>query len=135
MLDLKKEGPTVLDMPPKLQGLLDDMWHRPITDIGAAGPDKIKGGKYLVVPSDNPPKMKFPNLSGVLVPGDFPRDFEYFRLLADFINYETVSREDFAMRGMLAGLGIVKGGKNSTGGAVNFGQRSTPWHFLQWHQI
>ncbi len=36
-LDLKKEGPMVLDMPPKLQGLLDDMWHRPITDIGAAG--------------------------------------------------------------------------------------------------
>jgi hypothetical protein len=43
------------------------------------------------------------------VPGDFPRDFEYFKRLADFINYETVSREDFAMRGMLAGLGIVKG--------------------------
>ncbi len=44
-LDLKKEGPTVMDMPPKLQGLLDDMWHRPITDIGAAGPDnKPTGG-------------------------------------------------------------------------------------------
>ncbi len=159
-LDLKKEGPTVMDMPPKLQGLLDDMWHRPITDIGAAGPDKGKGGKYLIVPAnyegtipdgyyvvkspthgvfvflraflvdgktdqgvallerskiyplskaDNPPKMNFPNLSGVLVPGDFPRDFEYFQRLADFINYETVSREDFAMRGMLAGIGIEKG--------------------------
>ncbi len=41
--------------------------------------------------------------------GDFPRGFEYFERLADFINYETVSREDFAMRGMLAGIGIVKG--------------------------
>jgi hypothetical protein len=51
-LDLKKDGPTVMDMPPNLQGLLDDMWHRPITDIGAAGPDKNKGGKYLVVPED-----------------------------------------------------------------------------------
>jgi len=161
-LDLKKEGPMVLDMPPKLQGLLDDMWHRPITDIGAAGPDKSNGGKYLVVPADyegtipdgyyvvkspthgvfiflraflvdgktdkgvallekskiyplvnadNPPKMNFPNLSGVPVPGDFPRDIEYFERLADFINYETVNREDFAMRGMLAGIGIVKGQK------------------------
>ena len=159
-LDLKKEGPMVLDMPPKLQGLLDDMWHRPITDIGAAGPDKNKGGKYLVVPSDyngdipegyfvvksrthgvfiflraflndgktdqgvtlleqskiyplakakNPPKMKFPNLSGVPIEGDYPRDLEYFKRLADFINYETVDREDFAMRGMLAGIGIIKG--------------------------
>ena len=35
--------------------------------------------------------------------------FEYFERLADFINYETVSREDFAMRGMLAGIGIIKG--------------------------
>ena len=49
-LDLKKEGPTVLEMPPGLQGLLDDMWHRPLTDIGAAGPDKNKGGKYLILP-------------------------------------------------------------------------------------
>ena len=159
-LDLKKDGPMVLEMPPKLQGLLDDMWHRPLTDIGAAGPDRNKGGKYLVVPADykgtipddyyvvkspthgvfvflraflvdgktdqgvalleqsriyplskadNPPKMKFPNMSGILVPGDFPRNFEYFQRLSDFINYETVSREDFVMRGMLAGLGIVKG--------------------------
>ena len=50
-LDLDEEGPTVLDMPPGLQGLLDDMWHRPVTDIGAAGPDRNEGGKYLVVPS------------------------------------------------------------------------------------
>jgi hypothetical protein len=64
---------------------------------------------YPLSKANNPPKMKFPNLSGVLVPGDFPRDFEYFQRLADFINYETVSREDFAMRGMLAGLGIIKG--------------------------
>ena len=26
-LDLKKEGPTVLEMPPKLQGLLADLWR------------------------------------------------------------------------------------------------------------
>ncbi len=159
-LDLKKEGPTVLDMPPELQGLLDDMWHRPITDIGAAGPDKGKGGKYLVLPPDyegdtpkgyypvksptygvfvflraflvdgktdqgvellqrsriyplsraeEPPAMEFPNASRVPMDGDVPRGFEYFERLADFINYETVSREDFAMRGMLAGIRIVKG--------------------------
>jgi hypothetical protein len=26
------------------------MWHRPISDIGLAGPDQGKGGKYLVLP-------------------------------------------------------------------------------------
>jgi hypothetical protein len=49
-LDLKKDGPTVIEFPPQLQGLIDDMWHRPITDVGAAGPDKGKGGKYLFLP-------------------------------------------------------------------------------------
>ncbi len=46
-LDLKKDGPMVLDMPPKLQGLLDDMWHRPITDTGAGGPHKSKGKRNV----------------------------------------------------------------------------------------
>jgi hypothetical protein len=53
--------------------------------------------------------MEFPNASGVPMDGDFPRGFEYFQRVADFINSETVSWEDFAMRGMLAGIGIVKG--------------------------
>uniref|UniRef100_UPI003F6CA0C8 DUF1254 domain-containing protein n=1 Tax=Pseudomaricurvus sp. TaxID=2004510 RepID=UPI003F6CA0C8 len=62
-LDLAKDGPMVLDVPPKLQALIDDFWHRPIegpkidgrqyyADIGLPGPDKGKGGKYLVVPAD-----------------------------------------------------------------------------------
>ena len=50
-LDLKTDGPTVLQTAPgKLAALLDSMWDQPITDIGATGPDKGKGGKYLVLP-------------------------------------------------------------------------------------
>ena len=45
-----KDGPLVLDAPPQMQGLLDDFWHRPLTDIGAAGPDQGKGGKFLLLP-------------------------------------------------------------------------------------
>ncbi|MFC1836231.1 DUF1254 domain-containing protein [Thermodesulfobacteriota bacterium] len=51
-LDLKKDGPTVIEVPPKLQGILDDFWHRPLTDVGYVGPDKGKGGKYLILPPD-----------------------------------------------------------------------------------
>lgn len=51
-LDLKKDGPTVIEVPPKLQGILDDFWHRPLTDVGFVGPDKGKGGKYLILPPD-----------------------------------------------------------------------------------
>jgi hypothetical protein len=59
--DLAETGPLVLEAPPKIQGLLDDFWHRPLTgpaidgvqylgDIGIPGPDKGSGGKYLIVP-------------------------------------------------------------------------------------
>ena len=49
-LDLKTDGPTVIEAPPALLGLLNDMWMRYVGDIGAAGPDKGQGGKFLVLP-------------------------------------------------------------------------------------
>jgi hypothetical protein len=49
-LDLKSDGPTVVEAPARMIGFMDDMWMRYVTDIGAAGPDKGKGGKFLVLP-------------------------------------------------------------------------------------
>lgn len=60
-LDLGKAGRMVIDVPPMLQALIDDFWHRPIegpeidgvkyaADIGLPGPDKGKGGMYLILP-------------------------------------------------------------------------------------
>jgi hypothetical protein len=48
-LDLK-DGPLVLEAPPKVLAFLDDFWFQYIIDIGNAGPDKGQGGKYLVLP-------------------------------------------------------------------------------------
>src|SRR5512137_707281 len=48
-LDLK-QGPLVLEVPPKVLGLIDDMWYRWNTDLGITGPDKGAGGKYLLLP-------------------------------------------------------------------------------------
>ena len=45
-----KEGPLVLETPPKVLAFLDDFWFQYVIDIGNAGPDKGQGGKYLVVP-------------------------------------------------------------------------------------
>jgi hypothetical protein len=45
-----KDGPVVFEAPPQMQGLLDDFWQRPLTDVGLAGPDQGKGGKYLLLP-------------------------------------------------------------------------------------
>ena len=49
-LDLKKDGPTVVDLPPGMLGILDDMAFLYMTDLGVIGPDKGQGGKYLVLP-------------------------------------------------------------------------------------
>ena len=49
-LDLKVYGPTVVEVPPGMLGMLDDAWMRYVGDFGVAGADKGKGGKYLVLP-------------------------------------------------------------------------------------
>jgi hypothetical protein len=48
-MDLK-EGPLVVEIPPGVLGLADDLWMRYIVDLGLVGPDKGKGGKYLFLP-------------------------------------------------------------------------------------
>jgi hypothetical protein len=49
-LDLKVDGPTVIECPPNVLGLLDDMWMHYVGDMGLMGPDKGKGGKFLIIP-------------------------------------------------------------------------------------
>jgi len=44
-LDLKNDGPTVIELPPGLLGAFNDMWFRYVADVGPAGADKGKGGK------------------------------------------------------------------------------------------
>lgn len=48
-MDLK-DGPVVVESPPGILGVVDDFWFRYVTDLGNAGPDRGKGGKYLFVP-------------------------------------------------------------------------------------
>ena len=158
-LDLK-DGPVVVEVPPKLQGMFDDFWHRPIADVGFVGPDKGEGGKYLLLPpdfkgdepkgfhtfrsptyrvflfwrgflvdgktddavkiieqtrvyplgkKDSAPAMVFPNASEKPANMLVTQDISYFENLKQFIDYEPVDREDFAMRGMMASLGMIKG--------------------------
>ena len=49
-LDLERDGPTVLEAPAGMLGAFNDAWFRYVEDVGPAGPDKGKGGKYLVLP-------------------------------------------------------------------------------------
>jgi hypothetical protein len=57
-VDLGIDGPLVFEAPPNLQGILLDVWQRPIPvdggrffgDVGLPGPDAGKGGKFLLLP-------------------------------------------------------------------------------------
>jgi hypothetical protein len=44
------DWPLVVEIPPGVLGLADDAWMRYIIDLGLAGPDKGKGGKYVFLP-------------------------------------------------------------------------------------
>ena len=171
-VDLGKDGPLVIELPPGQQGILDDFWQRPVPgptiderdfagDVGFAGPDKGEGGKYLLlspgydgtVPAgyfvyrpltnnvfvfwrafftdpkelaepveliertriyplgkkDSAKPMQFPDASNVPVNMLFPSDGSYFQMLSRFIDSEVVETANVDWRGMLAGIGIIKG--------------------------
>ena len=44
------DGPLVMEVPPRMLGTIDDSWSRFVTDVGAPGPDRGRGGKYLLLP-------------------------------------------------------------------------------------
>jgi hypothetical protein len=45
-----KDGPLVLEIPPMVLGPIDDALFNWVSDIGITGPDKGRGGKYLLLP-------------------------------------------------------------------------------------
>ncbi len=44
------DEPYVVETPPNVLGFIDDFWFKYVTDFGNAGPDKGKGGKFLILP-------------------------------------------------------------------------------------
>ncbi len=51
-LDLKKTGPLVVAAPPGVIGMFTDFFQRTLVDVGSAGPDRGRGGLYLLLPPD-----------------------------------------------------------------------------------
>jgi hypothetical protein len=62
-----KSGPVVIEIPAaadaELLGSMVDAWDEPMADIGPAGEDEGRGGKYLLLP---------PDFKGETPPGYFP---------------------------------------------------------------
>ncbi len=53
-INTKDVGPVVIEIPPadagSITGTIMDAWQAPLEDVGPAGVDKGRGGKYLVLP-------------------------------------------------------------------------------------
>ena len=49
------DGPVTVNIPAgKLAGVVLDLWQRPVVDLGLTGPDRGKGGTYIIVgPEDD----------------------------------------------------------------------------------
>ncbi|RLE01576.1 MAG: hypothetical protein DRJ13_06765, partial [Bacteroidetes bacterium] len=57
--DLEKNGPTVVEIPAGAgPGTVNDAFFRFVVDMGAPGPDRKKGGMYIILPPDYNGKLK-----------------------------------------------------------------------------
>lgn len=74
-LDLKKDGPLVVAAPPNVIGMFTDFFQRTITDVGAIGPDRARGGLYLLLP---------PNYDGPRPQGYFTFESKTYNVLLFF---------------------------------------------------
>jgi hypothetical protein len=56
-INTSQAGPVVVELPATadatLNGTIIDAWQVPLTDVGIAGADQGKGGKYLLLPPDH----------------------------------------------------------------------------------
>jgi len=71
-----KDGPVILDIPPASKqtaifGSATDVWQVPVADIGPAGMDRGKGGRYLFLP---------PGFEGEVPEGMLPVQLELYEI-------------------------------------------------------
>ena len=156
-----KDEPYVIETPPNVLGIIDSHWFEYVADFGNAGPDKGKGGKFLIVPpgykgdvpdgyfvahtktygnwviwrgfqvhgnpapavattrkifrmyplsqKNNPPKMKFINVSSVFNNTIHRMDYGIFEEINAVVQAEPADSGDPELLGLLASIGIRKG--------------------------
>lgn len=80
-VDLRESGPFVLELPEgAMAGMILDQWQRVQADLGVVGPDKGRGGKYLILP---PGYGEIQNDDYFVVPSTSRDVFMGVRLLGD----------------------------------------------------
>ena len=70
-----KDGPVVMEVPPGVLGPVQDAFFRFVVDFGPVGPDKGKGGKYVIAHQ---------SYKGAIPPGAFEVRTRTYRNMAFF---------------------------------------------------
>lgn len=91
--DTKEVGPVVLEIPPaeggSITGSIDDGWQNALEDVGPAGADKGKGGKYLILP----PGHAEPVPAGyIALPSQTYRGFAILRSIFDSASAADIAK-------------------------------------------
>lgn len=92
--DTKDAGPMVIEIPPagdsgSITGTIMDSWQAALEDVGPAGVDKGKGGKYLILPPGYP---RPPPEDYVVLPSQTYRGFGLLRSIARSGSAEDIER-------------------------------------------
>jgi hypothetical protein len=87
-IDLKVDGPTVVEIPPGMYGNANDAIFKYLTDFGPTGPDRGKGGKYLFLP---------PGYKGKVPKGYFVLKSPGYRIWAMMRGFGEVGNGDQAV--------------------------------------
>jgi hypothetical protein len=95
-------GPVVVEIPATadaaLNGTIIDAWQVPLTDVGIAGADEGKGGKYLLLP---------PDYQGEVPPGYIAVPMKTYN---GFVGLRVIikSEDEASVRGALAYLRLIR---------------------------
>ena len=101
-INTSQAGPVVVELPATgdaaLNGTIMDAWQLPLTDVGIAGEDQGKGGKYLLLPPD--------------YHGDSPPDYIAvpMKTYNGFVGLRVIikSEDEASVHGALAYLRLVR---------------------------
>ncbi|MEJ2027414.1 MAG: DUF1254 domain-containing protein, partial [Limibacillus sp.] len=106
------DEPMVIETPPNVLGFINDAWFQYVIDFGNAGPDKGKGGNFLVIPpgyeGDIPEGYHVAKTSTF---GNWViwRGFQVDGSTGPAIKATKEKFKDPDLRGLIASIGIVKG--------------------------
>jgi len=109
-LDLRADGPTVIEAPPDMLGFIQDGLQRYLADIGPLGPDKGKGGKFLVLP---------PGFSGNVPDGYFVSRSPTYSVSFAVRGFQVDNKTDKAVA-LMRQIKIYPLGKSSSPPPMNF---------------